>query len=623
MQTGAIVAGRFEILRHAGSGGMGAVYKARDRETGQAVALKVLHGHGAAHADRFAREAQLLSELRHPGIVRFVGSGVTSEGDGFIVMEWLEGESLSARLKRGPLSVEEVIQLGVRVADALRPAHERGIVHRDLKPPNLFLEGSIVERVKVLDFGIARILDPGQKLTITGQMIGTPGYMSPEQARGEQGVDVRTDVYALGCVLYRALTGKRLFDGEDPVSALVKVTLEEPPRVSVLRPDVPPALDDLVARMLSIPKERRPGDATTVLSELSLIGGFREGATAIAPSTAQRALGPAGSFSAMQPSSFSPAPPPPGAAPASSAMSPPAMPSTFATDPTQVAGPGTHGPHASGGVAGVAGVAGVSGVAIPGSGWSGAPHTLAAGSYGQPSVGSYAPPTGPSHGYAPGPYGTQYPPPGPHPAAPGGGGNRATIFVLLGVIGALLTVVVLGLVAFLVFSPGSGGTSLPGGMTAVCPGERCIDFEVEDPTRVDAIAHLPAIRKIARGVEGTSELVMMTVITSSADGTVDLTSQRQFIQYHFQNARRDSRFYLWLNNGRLVLNRASAQPTNLPVADPSCSISAVVRASGAGGGGDTTITLMDSSPLGPVLMIASSKGSTFVDPKSCALRRLF
>lgn len=288
MQPRDIVAGRFEIDRLAGSGGMGAVYRAIDRQTGQVVALKVLHGHSGEHADRFAREARLLSELRHPGVVRFVGSGATDRGDGFIVMEWLEGESLAARFKRGALPPAEVIALGARIADALRVAHERGIVHRDLKPQNLFLEGGSLERIKVLDFGIARILDPGQKLTLTGAMLGTPGYMSPEQARGDREVDARTDVYALGCVMFRALTGRRVFTGDDAVSVLIRVATEPAPRASRLCPGLSPALDDLLARMLAIAPTERPRDAAALLAELAVLGGWQQGATALHPSSSAR-----------------------------------------------------------------------------------------------------------------------------------------------------------------------------------------------------------------------------------------------------------------------------------------------------------------------------------------------
>src|SRR5580658_5759950 len=148
--------GRFEIERLAGAGGMGTVYRAIDRQTGGPVALKVINaGQSPEVAERFQRETALLAELRHPGIVRFVASGVTPDGQAYLVMEWLEGESLVGRLARGTLSVPEVIALGRRVAEALSVAHVRGVVHRDLKPANLFLPEGDLARVVILDFGIA------------------------------------------------------------------------------------------------------------------------------------------------------------------------------------------------------------------------------------------------------------------------------------------------------------------------------------------------------------------------------------------------------------------------------------------------------------------------------------
>src|SRR5690348_4745047 len=141
MQPRDVVNGRFEIDRRAGHGGMGTVFRAKDRQTGATVAVKVILGHGPELAERFMREAAVLAELRHPGIVRFVASGETPDGEPYLVMEWLDGEGLDDRLARGPLSVSETIELGRRVAAALAVAHARGVVHRDLKPSNLFLVG--------------------------------------------------------------------------------------------------------------------------------------------------------------------------------------------------------------------------------------------------------------------------------------------------------------------------------------------------------------------------------------------------------------------------------------------------------------------------------------------------
>src|SRR3954470_9074941 len=197
---------RFEIECQIASGGMGDVFRGRDRTSGMAVAIKVVTEARAPHTARFAREIELLAELSHPGIVRHVAHGETAAGQLFLAIEWLEGEDLLHRLQRGPLAMADAVALATRVAAALGAAHARGVVHRGLKPSNLFLPGGHIDQVKVLDFGIAHREDRTQ-LTRTGAMIGTPGYMAPEQARSNAPTDARADVFALGCVLFQCLTG--------------------------------------------------------------------------------------------------------------------------------------------------------------------------------------------------------------------------------------------------------------------------------------------------------------------------------------------------------------------------------------------------------------------------------
>src|SRR5579871_1187809 len=249
MKAGELVAGRFEIERVAGVGGMGTVYRASDRaSSGAPVALKILAGE--QNAERFGREARLLAELRHPGIVRYIDHGRTTDGKEYLAMEWLDGEDLGKRLGRTGLTAAESVALAVRVAEALGAAHARGIVHRDVKPSNLFLPGGDLARVRVLDFGIARVGDATRAATRTGMLLGTPGYMAPEQARGGKDLDARADVFALGCVLFECLTGRAAFVGEHVMALLAKILLEEAPRVSELRADVAPELDRLVARMM-------------------------------------------------------------------------------------------------------------------------------------------------------------------------------------------------------------------------------------------------------------------------------------------------------------------------------------------------------------------------------------
>ena len=272
MTPGTVIADRFQIERVAGRGGMGTVYRALDRATGRAVALKVLNGKEEEHGARFLREAAVLANLRHPGIVGFIADGATPEGEPYLVMDWLDGETLSARLKRGPLSVAETVALGRRVAEALGFAHGHGVIHRDLKPGNLFLPGRDIARPLVLDFGIARVTRPGQTITRTGVALGTPGYMAPEQARGQRRIDGRADLFSLGCVLFRCLAGAPPFTG-DPLSAMLKAVMDPAPRVSSRRPDIPPALEDLIQALLAKSPAERPGDAGAVEAALGAIAG--------------------------------------------------------------------------------------------------------------------------------------------------------------------------------------------------------------------------------------------------------------------------------------------------------------------------------------------------------------
>ncbi len=263
--------GRFDVVRLAGEGGMGRVYEADDRRSGRRVAVKVLRDRSAQASGRFAREVRLLAELAHPGVVRYVVHGVTEEGEPYLAMEWLEGETLSRRLRRAPLDVPEVVALGIAVARALGAVHRAGVVHRDLKPSNIFLVDGAPERAVLLDFGIARVADAPSRLTTTGALLGTPGYMAPEQVRGDRRLDARADLFALGSVLFRCLSGQDAFTGEESLSMMFKVVLEEPPRVAALLPGVPRALDALVAGLLAKERAARPPDADTVAAALEAI----------------------------------------------------------------------------------------------------------------------------------------------------------------------------------------------------------------------------------------------------------------------------------------------------------------------------------------------------------------
>jgi tetratricopeptide (TPR) repeat protein len=268
-----LVADRFAIESIAGRGGMGVVHRAVDRVSGERVAVKVLGGMDGDPA-RFAREAQILAELDHPAIVRYVAHGATSDGRPFLAMEWLEGEDLGARLSGRGLEVAEALAAVKRVASGLAAAHARGIVHRDIKPSNVFLVGSDPERAKLLDFGIARVhfAPPANTLTHDGIVLGTIGYMAPEQALADEMVDARADVFSMGAVLFECLTGTPAFAAKQIVGVLAKLLREDAPRVRDLRPDLPPALDDLVARMLSRDRSARPRDAGELLDAIRSLG---------------------------------------------------------------------------------------------------------------------------------------------------------------------------------------------------------------------------------------------------------------------------------------------------------------------------------------------------------------
>ena len=271
VKRGDLVADRFEIVHLAGTGGMGSVYQAIERASGRLVALKMLRvGADSDLIDRFALEAQVLAQFSHPSIVRYIAHGSLVD-ELYLAMEWLEGTTLLERLRTG-LTLGESVSVARRVAEALGVAHQQGIVHRDIKPANLFLVGNDVNDVRLLDFGVARLRSAQTGMTQTGMMIGTPGYMAPEQVRCEKTIDARVDVFALGCVLYRCLTGKNPFWAEDPVAVLVKIVLEDVPRAREIQPSIPEVLDDLVAEMLSKNPAQRPADGRAVLARLAAIG---------------------------------------------------------------------------------------------------------------------------------------------------------------------------------------------------------------------------------------------------------------------------------------------------------------------------------------------------------------
>ena len=256
----AAVGDAYLVDAEIGRGGMAVVYRATDVRLKRAVAIKVLPPELAFREDvrrRFLREAQTAAQLSHPNIVPIYS---VDERDGivFFVMGLVEGDSLAQRIARGPLPVPEARRILAEVAGALAFAHAHGVVHRDVKPDNILIERE-TGRPMVTDFGIARAVEADSRLTVTGIAVGTPAYMSPEQALGERDVDGRSDIYSLGVVAYQALTGVLPFQAGNTPAMMMKHISETPRPMRSLRPDVPPALDGAIARALvKRPEDRWP-----------------------------------------------------------------------------------------------------------------------------------------------------------------------------------------------------------------------------------------------------------------------------------------------------------------------------------------------------------------------------
>jgi serine/threonine protein kinase len=261
--------GRFSKLRTIGAGAMGKVYKAWDDRAERHVALKVLEAKDTSN--RFEREARVLSQLIHPNIVRYMGHGVTPDGQPWLSMEWLDGEDLESRLRKGSLSFGDTLRIARAVAGGLAWAHEQGFVHRDLKPSNVFIVGGDFGNVKIVDFGLARgdILDA--PITKTGTFMGTIEYMPPEQIHDAKRADARADVYSLGAVLYHCMTGQPPHQGATVVHTMRKALSEEALPMRTLRPDAPPGFEALVASMLQKNREDRPPDGRAVFASLTAL----------------------------------------------------------------------------------------------------------------------------------------------------------------------------------------------------------------------------------------------------------------------------------------------------------------------------------------------------------------
>ncbi|HEX2574083.1 MAG TPA: protein kinase [Polyangia bacterium] len=274
LRPGITIDDRFEIVSLAGRGGAGVVFRALDRMTGAPVALKVLPPASSDDGvDRMQREARVLAALRHPRIVSYIAHGHLPQERNFLVMEWLEGVDLRQLLQGRQLSLEQSLAILRGVAEGLAAVHRRGIVHRDVKPSNLFVRDGRIDRVMLIDFGVARSQSMGWTLTQTGQVIGTLCYMAPEQVRGERNLGPTVDIFALGCVLYECLTGHPLFGGQHPVDAVARFSAEDPLQFFHSWTGGPgPALIDLLRRMLANDPAARLRDGGALLDALEALG---------------------------------------------------------------------------------------------------------------------------------------------------------------------------------------------------------------------------------------------------------------------------------------------------------------------------------------------------------------
>jgi eukaryotic-like serine/threonine-protein kinase len=297
--------GPYEILSSIGAGGMGEVYRARDTRLDRIVAIKVLPTHLADRSElreRFEREARTIASLNHPHICTLFDIG-HQDGTDFLVMEYLEGETLAVRLLKGSLPLEQVLQYAIEISDALDKAHRKGITHRDLKPGNIMLTKS---GTKLLDFGLAKLKQEAvpanvplselstakDPLTAQGTILGTLQYMAPEQVEGRE-VDARTDIFAFGAVVYEMATGKRAFEGKSQASLMAAILERDPLPMSSLQPMTPHAFDHVVKKCLAKEPEKRWQTASDVCDELKWIaeGGSQVALTPVAAARGIRTLG--------------------------------------------------------------------------------------------------------------------------------------------------------------------------------------------------------------------------------------------------------------------------------------------------------------------------------------------
>src|SRR5713226_6978172 len=291
--------GPHEILSAIGAGGMGEVYRARDTRLNRIVAIKVLPTHLADRSElreRFEREARTIASLNHPHICTLYDIG-QQDGVDYLVMEYLEGETLAHRLLKGALPLEQVLQYAIEIADALDKAHRKSVTHRDLKPGNIMLTKT---GTKLLDFGLAKLKQEvapanvqlselptaDDPLTAKGSIVGTLQYMAPEQLEGKE-VDARTDIFAFGAVVYEMGTGKRTFEGKTQASVISAIMSSDPPPMSSLQPMTPPALDHLVKTCLAKERDERWQTAHDITKQMKWLAEGGSQGTVASPAAAK------------------------------------------------------------------------------------------------------------------------------------------------------------------------------------------------------------------------------------------------------------------------------------------------------------------------------------------------
>ena len=270
MKFGHVIADRYRVEALANSGGMGAVYAGLDLQNGTKVGIKFAHhGRDEDTIARFWLEANALSSVRHPGIVGYHTHGTDAAGNPYLIMDWLEGESLQSMLKYKQFSVRETLLLAIRICRALSAAHARGVIHRDIKPDNVLLRDRDVNKATLVDFGLVRMTDSHSAVTQVGTIVGTPSFMAPEQAMGLADIDGRVDVYAIGALIFTIVAHRPPFVGQHATAVLAKVLFEEAPALHELRDDIPPRLSEFVTTLLAKEPDDRPNDADAVAAALN------------------------------------------------------------------------------------------------------------------------------------------------------------------------------------------------------------------------------------------------------------------------------------------------------------------------------------------------------------------